>query len=177
MRQDKINRPKAFSGGFTLIELMVSMTILIIAILSLTGLLANSHQAYNRMYRRVYGEVVSDAEIARIVFDSTVRKSTIRYCDIDETGQYLEVYYYAGLGSTMLDRYTRFYFSGDNLMVQRGDLDPGEFTHGSDSASVLARNVTNGLFVQSGITLRMYLTLDNEEDRISVICSSTRHNI
>jgi hypothetical protein len=180
MSNDRIKRPMTRTSGFTFVEMMISILVSTVAILSVMGLLANSHLAFNRMYRRVYGEIVTDAEIARIVFDKTVRKSTIRYCDIDETGQYVEVYYYSGTGSAELDRYARFYFSGENLIVRRGSLEPGTFdyaTGDTPSILVLARNVTSGLFVQSGITLRMYMILDNDEDSISVTCSSTRHNI
>ena len=175
-----MNRTKARTSGFTILEMSVSILILTVAILSVTGLLANSQHAYNRMYRRVLGEVVTDAEIARRVFDNAVRKSSIQKCLIGESGEYAEVYYYAGAGSAGPDRYERFYFSGGNLMVQKGDLEPGTFDHASgDNPSVvqLARNVTSGRFVQSGISLRMYLTLDNDEDSLSVTCSSTRHNM
>ena len=59
-----MNSQKRHTSGFTMIEMAVSIAIFSIMILSIVGLLANTQSAYNRMYRRVFGEVVSDAEIA-----------------------------------------------------------------------------------------------------------------
>ena len=62
--------------GFTIIELVVAMSIAIIPILTIGIILSDSQRGWNSMYERVYSDVVTDSYVARKTFDAVTRKAT-----------------------------------------------------------------------------------------------------
>ena len=62
--------------GFTLIEMIVATAMTVIVILGVAIVLVNSQRAYQVTYDKVYSDVMTDAFVARRLFDSIVRKSS-----------------------------------------------------------------------------------------------------
>ncbi|MBE0535342.1 MAG: prepilin-type N-terminal cleavage/methylation domain-containing protein [Phycisphaerae bacterium] len=184
--------------GFTLVELMASILISSVLMVAIGGVVANSHRQWNRMYRRVYGDPVVDAEIARRAFEATARRATHRQCLVDPTGQSITLFYYSDRVVAVVDRYAWFYVSGGQLCVEHGapavDGVTGRYIRGAVQGTVvLARNVVYHHFWQGddyvidfagggsqyGNTVRMVLTLDDASDGqqpLSITVSATRHN-
>ena len=172
--------------GFTMVELSVAMVISSVMFVAVMNVLASNHKNFNQTYERVYGDVVTDAYISRLVFDEVVRQSTIRKAVVGiTTGNeyYVEVYYYSLATVGTLDRYAQFCvpIAGGNLVVRRGRLIAGTFTHtGTETTQVLAHHVvvspTINPFSYSGPTVSMALTLNDGKVDMPVLVTATRHN-
>ena len=121
MKKRNIN-PK----GFTLVELVVTAVVAVIFILGIGYTLVDNHRSWHAMFNRVYSEVITDGHVARRMFDVFVRKSRAKNILLDENGSWVEVYYYGSPASTQLDRYARFYQSGDKLDLECGTWYPGK---------------------------------------------------
>jgi hypothetical protein len=177
-----VKRNRAGSG-LTLIELMITLVAGLIVILGVSALLFHGHLGYQRLFRRVNSDVVRNAYEARILFDLIVRKSSVRRCDLsiprNNGFDQCYVYYYSNAQDMTIidpDRYARFYLNGDNLLVERGDVQLGTFEDAvpgrtedptTPSPLLLARNVVTddsapGIFSLQANAVRMVLTLDNE---------------
>ena len=115
-------------AGLTTVELMVAFAIGIIIFAGVTILLVDSQRGWNRMYSRLYSDVVTDSFIVRKTFDSIVRKSASAYSSIDDEGSWLEVCYYADEFSAVPDLYARFYESDGDLNIEYGTLEPKQTT-------------------------------------------------
>jgi type II secretory pathway pseudopilin PulG len=164
--------------GFTLVELIAATVMAAIVVLGIGIVLADSQKGWRKMYDRVYSDVVTDAYVARRAFDRAVRKSTIRYPPEGNYGTTITVYYYDDPEtSLLLDKYAKFYQSGDVLLVDYGDLQPGTWNpQGAATTITLARSVESANFVVEGLAVRMTLTLDNEKERMTLTSSAVRHN-
>lgn len=190
--------------AFTLIELMVTVLAFAVLILGISAMLAHGHMGYNRLFKRVNSQVVRNAYEARRAFDVYVRRSSIRRCDprnadyefLAEQNQ-LYVYYYSNPLSMAIvdpDRYARFYLSGTQLWFEQGNVTggfdappPALPTLSSTSTMVLAHDVTppaSGIFSVQGASVRMVLTLDNDDPavnkietlKMTVTAKAIRHN-
>ena len=124
------NKP-TIRKAFTLIELIIASVISIIVILVSGILLADGQKAWNKMYTRANADVVTDGYFTRKAFDAVVRKASNKKLLLDENSNWVEVQYYADNSSSVLDRYARFYISGEELLVEHGQLNPKTtlFTH------------------------------------------------
>jgi prepilin-type N-terminal cleavage/methylation domain-containing protein len=181
-----MNKPKKTKRGFTLIELMITLIIAAIAILSITSVLADAQRGLKQMYKRVYDGVVLDAYVTRRTFDRIVRKSSIRNYVIDNNpaatfgNTSLTVYYYNNPQVPgPLDGYATFQREGAELAIYRGNLQPGTFNPEPDpSRDVLAINVKTLEFsvLGSGSAIRMALSLDSGPDKMMFTTSAVRHN-
>jgi hypothetical protein len=158
--------------GFTIIEVMLAAALAIIVILGIGVVLVDSQRGWNRMYDRIYADVVSDSFVARKMFDSIVRKASREQILIDDAGGWVEVYYYAGSGSTDLDRYARFFLVDDQLHVEHGKVEPRETLN----VYTVCENVSSCVFKASGRSIQMILTLDNGSQTASVVTSAVMHN-
>jgi len=173
---------RAGHGGFTLVEMTVTMLAAGVLFLAVGTILSGFQKSWNQSYNRVYGEVVSDGYIARRIFERYVRRATIKKCYPDFTVgtayNEVEVYYYSVPGSSPLDRYAKFFFNDGKLKLEIGQLVPGTFDHaGSGSTTqVVARHVTACYFTQEGICLSMYLTLDDGSTSNTITVTATRHS-
>ncbi len=174
-----------YRHGFTTLELMVAMAISSVLLVGVLNVLASNQKNYNQTYERVHGSVVTEAYVARLVFDGIVRQSSIRKALIGITAEneyYVEVYYYSLATSTALDRWAQFSVptAGGNLIVRRGALAAGTFNHtGSVSTQVLAHHVvhpTVNPFGYSGPCIAMALTLNDGKVDMPLMVTATRHN-
>jgi Tfp pilus assembly protein PilW len=167
-----LKKPATNRKGFTIVELMAATVFLGIVTLGIGIVLADSHKGYNTMYDRIYSDVVTEGYVARRVFDSTVRKAGRENILVDEAGTWIEVRYYQDSESTALDRYARFYVSGEELKVEYGNLDPGDVL----STRTVCSNVYSCVFSATGSAAQMILRLDNGSETVTVVSSAVAHN-
>lgn len=164
------------SLGFTLTELVVTMAMSTIVVLTIGIVMADSHRGWSRMYSRVFSDV-ADAHAARRAFDSVCRKSSREMCLVGNNGEFVEVYYYDDFSSTKPDKYARFYTDQQKLMVEHGDLQEGTWnTLGASSSFELASNVQGVEFSLTGDSVKMVLDLNNGSETMTVTCSAVRRN-
>lgn len=167
---------KRFLTGFTLIEIMITIAMATIVIFSTGVLLLDSQRGWSAMYNRVYGGVVGDAYVARKTFDAVVRRSSIKRELLGDNE--VEVYYYADPDtSTRIDRYARFYVTGENeFLVDYGEVDAGGNPQEPTSTVTLAHNVVASNFSVAGTCVKMTLKLDDGSESFTVMSSPVRHN-
>jgi len=163
---------KRFLTGFTVIELMIAMIFLGIVTVGVGIVLADSQRGWNQMYNRIYSGVVTDGHVARRMFDTVIRKASRQNIQVDGAGTWVEVYYYADANSAVVDRYARFYLSGEELKVEHGNLDPGDVL----STRRICPNVSSCVFTTTGTAVQMVLRLDNGSERATVMSSAVAHN-
>jgi Tfp pilus assembly protein PilV len=175
------NRGEPSARGFTLVELVTAMLASSIMVLGVMSIMASNQKEYNRTYQRVNGATVREAQQARTVFNLSVRKSSIRSYRLGSANEYVEVFWYASATSTTLDRYTRFYLSGTDLVAETGQLTPGTFNHAlnnNPTIQVLAHHVRPETlkFTQYGATISMALVIDDGRLDLPLVTTATRHN-
>ncbi len=168
------SRPgKRVRGGFTLTELMVTTVIVAIVILALGSVVADGVRGWQRMYDRVYADVVTDGFVARRVFDRIIRKASRQMYSVDDSGEWLKVYYYSSGAATTLDRYGLFYVSGDELKVEHGIRATPETPLQTET---VCGNVSSCVFKGDGRSAQMILTLDDGSQSVTVVSSAVMHN-
>lgn len=162
--------------AFTLIELMAATVIAIIVVSGIGFILADSQRGWNRMYDRIYSDVVTNSYVARKRFDGVVRQASGEKFFIDDYGSWVEVYYYADANSMSLDRYGRFFYQGDgSLYLENGTVSAGNMK-ATSSVETVCGNVTSCVFSASGRSVQMILTLDDGSQSASVVTSCVLHN-
>ncbi|MHC4541363.1 MAG: PulJ/GspJ family protein [Planctomycetota bacterium] len=164
-------RPRA-SGGFTLVELVITAAIVSIVALAIGVVIVDSQSSWNVMYDRVNSDVVTDGYVARKKFDVVMRRASGEKLVLGDAGGSIEVYYYADASSTAVDRYARFYASDGDLNFEYGQLDPRVTL---DVETVCA-NVSACAFKQVGRSIQMMLTLDNGTQSNTVVSSAVTQN-
>ncbi len=179
---------KRKNHGFTLIELMVTVIIVAVAILGISGVIAGSHRDYAQMFKRVHGDISNDAYTSRLRFDRICRKARAGSAVIDTSIPSLTVLYYSSPnvnGSAILelsppDSFAKFYKSGTNLLLETGPVGTTDST-----PEVLARNVAELEFSfsnpQDSKSVQMLMTLDKDTSNasdysITITCGSIMHN-
>lgn len=157
-------------------ELTITIGMATIVVFSTGALLMESQRGWSEMYNRVHGGVVTDAYVARKTFDAVVRKSSIKRELLGS--DWVEVYYYVDADtSTWLDRYARFYVTGDNeLLVDYGEVDAGGISLEPTTTVTLAHNVESPSFSVAGACVQMTLTLNNGSESLTMMSSPYRHN-
>jgi len=158
--------------GFTLIELMVGATMMVIVVFGFAIVLSDAQRGWNAMYNRVYSDVVTGSNIAARTFDRVVRKSSIQWFELDGDKQWVEVYYYEDPNSVSIDRYARFYQANSNLCVEYGQRNPRE----NLGVVTVCGNVSSCSFMQTGRSMQMVLTLDNGKEELTTVTSAVMHN-
>jgi len=154
-------------------ELVVATVISLIVILCVGIVLAGSHNDWNKMYSRVYDDIVTGSYNARSAFDSTIRMASRGKLILDEDdGSWLEVYYYNDSSSTSVDRYARFYESDGDLNIDYGTLNP----KATLSTSTVCSNVSDCVFKATGRSAQMILTLDDGTRTACVVSSAVLNN-
>ncbi|MDD5459654.1 MAG: prepilin-type N-terminal cleavage/methylation domain-containing protein [Phycisphaerae bacterium] len=183
--------------GFTLIELMITMTAMVIVLMALGLVLVDNFRNYSVMHKRMYAGPVTDAYISQQVFDKMIRQSYSKrplagYVSDTE----ITVYYYEhpedDTLSPKIDRYAYFHIEDGNLVVDYGPVTPpfdplvppDPITLGSsDRKFILAQDVTSVNFSVDGAAVTMVLTIDNKvndntkkEPAITVSVTAFRNN-
>ena len=172
-----LKKATVHSKGFSLIELVVTGTVAAIAIISVGVALVDSQRGWRRTYNRAHSNVVIGGYVARRIFDSTVRKASMKNILLDETGSWVEVRYYQSLASAELDRYARFYLSDDVLNVEYGSWNPGDKSPKvALGTHTVCSNVSSCIFTRKGASVQMVLKLDNGSETATVVSSAVTHN-
>jgi len=170
----------AWRPGFTLVELVVTATIMIIVILALGTVIVDSIRGWNKMYARVYADVVTDSYVARNAFDRVVRQAWRgRPPQVGEGGATLEVYYYSSPSAGAPDRYARFEVDAGKkeLLIKHGNraLD-GTLAAPDRTEEDFCHNVSACVFMGDGRSAQMELTLDDGTLSATVVSSAVMHN-
>ena len=160
------------SRGFTLIELITAMAIMIFVVLAIGMALVDGQRGWNYMYNRVYSDIVTDGYVARRKFDAVLRKASREKFLIDPAGSWVEVYYFASDASTVVDRYARFYTAGGTLDIEYGQLNPTSTL----TTETVCENVSSCTFEQLGRSIQMVLKLDNGTQTNTLITSAITNN-
>ena len=158
--------------GLTLIELIVTTAISAAVITAVAFVLIDSQRCSLKVYRRIYGDVVTDAYVARKAFSAVIRKASKDGLLLDESGNWIEVNYYADDDSAVVDRYARFYESDGALNLEYGILEPKETL----SVHTVCGNVSGCVFKAAGRSAQMMLTLDDGSQAITTVSSAFMHN-
>jgi len=180
-----VNKRFKASRGSTLTELIIVIAITVIVVLAVGIALVDSQRGWSIMYNRIYSDTVTDSYVARRKFDTVMRKASARRKFdtvmrkasgesflLDDTGSWLEVYYYADEDSAVVDRYARFYVANGDLIVEYGQLNPKV----TQTVETVCGNVSGCTFKQAGRSAQMILTLDNGEQNSTVVSSAVTHN-
>jgi len=158
------------------------MVIVVIVVLALGTVIADSVRGWNRMYDRVYADIRADSFVARKTFDQVIRKATSQMFEIDDAGgEEITVYYYSTSTAPDVDRYARFYTASRALLVERGEWTPGaESPKAQLRTDIVCENVDSCEFEdgrRSGERwARMVLTLNDGSQNIVVATSAVMHN-
>src|SRR4030042_6806254 len=194
---------KHFRSGFTLIELLITAVAAVILLLGITGILASGIKNYKTMYERTTSEVIRNAYEARNIFDTIVRKSSIKRCDLSSprNGAYdqMIVYYFSDPNNFIIlepNRYARFYRNGSDLILVQGNVitfSPVPVLGNPGPPVAIAHSVcfaagVPGIFSYDGHSVKMVLTLDNENPpntpdnklktlKMTITSTAIRHNI
>ena len=164
-------RPRA-PRGFTLVELMITMVIMIVVGLAIGVVIVDGQTGWNNMYNRLNADVVTDGYVARKKFDVVMRSASRGQSLVDGDGDWIEVYSYASPSSAKVDRYSRFYVSDGDLNLEYGQVDPRVTL----SVETICGNVSDCTFKQVGTSTQMTLTLDNGTQTNTIVSSAVTHN-
>ncbi len=159
-------------GGFTFVELMIATVVAAIVMFAIGVVIVDSERGWHRMYDRINSDVVADSYVATKTFDAVIRKASREKSLLDDTGDWIEVYYYDDAASTAPDRYARFYVADGGLNLEYGQLAPRETL----TVSTICRNVSDCVFKKAGCSAQMMLTLDNGSQMATVVSSAVMHN-
>lgn len=158
--------------GFTLVELMITTTIMLIVGLAIGVVIVDGQSGWSFMYDRINSDVVTDGYVARKKFDAVVRNASREKVLLDSAGSWVEVYYYSTPSSTVVDRYGRFYVADGDMNFEYGQLEP----RATLGVETVCENVTSCTFKQAGQSVEMILTLDNGTQTNTIITSAVTNN-
>lgn len=159
-------------SGFTLVELMISMVVMIIVSFAVGAVIVDGQNSWSGMYDKIHSDVVTDGYVVRKRFDAVMRKASSEKIFVGADNSSVEVYYYSSSLSTVVDRYIRFYETEGDLNLEYGQLDPKVTLN----VETLCENVTSCSFHQVGRSTQMILVLDNGIQKNTVITSAVTHN-
>lgn len=161
-------------------ELVVTAAIMVIVILAMGTVIADSIRGWHKMYARVYADVVTDGYVARNAFDRVVRsagRQTYLVPVVGAWGAWIEVYYYSGPSVITLDRYARFKVVDRELQIEHGEWKPGTVTPRTlQTTETVCANVSSCIFKGDGRSVQMALTLDDGTLSATVVSSAVMHN-
>lgn len=171
IKKNKIRKKRL---GLTLIETILAVAVSVIVIMGLPVVMADNQNGWNKIYNKVNSNIVDESIIARIVFESNIRKSSKHTCacSIGTDGSWVETNYYSDISSGILDRYAKFYVSGNDLLMEKGVISPRETL----SLETLSSNVANCNFEYIGSAVQMLLELDDGTYQIKINCAAVMHN-
>ena len=156
MRQRRIEHNHL---GLTLVEMVVSLLATSVLTLGTAAFLADNQRAFNDTYSHAYSPVTGDDIAARVVFRKTIRQASSAgdTASVASDGSWLEVQYYSQPGISSPDRSARFYLSGQDLLLDKRDLETGE----SVAVETVCRHVVSVAFGLTGGSAQMFLQLDD----------------
>ena len=158
-------------SGFTLLELMTAVIISLIVFLAVWFILADGSGWFSSNYSRINSQPAAESLTARKAFESIVRKASSQGHLVSYDGRFFEVNYYSSVSSS-LDSYAQFYINGNDLMFEKGTLNPKT----SVSSQKLCENVSSCVFKVKDNCAQMILKLDDGKNRHGVLTSAVMHN-
>ena len=117
-------------------------------------------------------DIAIDDHIAKLTFDSVIRKASTENVTLGTLGEWVEINHYAAPDSTELDRYSRLYVSDESLIIEHGQLDSGSALQ----SFTVCGNVADCLFTRTGRSIQMVLTLADGARQKTVVSSAYVHN-
>ncbi len=159
-------------GGFTLVEVMVTIAVMSIIISAIGIVIIDSQRCWQVLHNHINSDVATDGYVARKKFDAVIRKASGEKILTDSGGNWIEVYYYASSFSTAVDRYARFYETDGVLNIEYGKLNPRTTL----STETVCRNVSDCTFKQAGHSAQMMLTLDDGTQKNTIVTSAVANN-
>ena len=160
--------------GLTLVEMMIGMTMAVIVVLALAAVMADGPRSFNKMYDKVNADIQDEAVVSRITFESYVRKSS-KYASnfsVGNNGISLEVSYHSDVSTGVLDRYAKFYVSGNDLLLETGKKSPRKTL----TLATLSSNLSSCKFKVLGTSAQMIAVFDDGNDQINLNCSAVMNN-
>lgn len=161
-------------AGFTMVEMEVGILVASVLTIVLGIVLVDTQKAWSSTYTRSKEAIGIDGHVAKLTFDSLIRKASSKQVTVDSLGDWIEVSYYADPSSTELDRYCHLYVSAGALMAEHGQLESGSKT--ALQTSTVCDNVSQCLFTQNGRSAQMVLTLTEASRQNTIISSAYMHN-
>jgi prepilin-type N-terminal cleavage/methylation domain-containing protein len=158
--------------GFTLVELMITMVIMLVVGLAIGVVIVDGQSSWSHMYDSMNSDVVTDGYVARKKFDVVMRNASREKILLGDAGGWIEVYYYASHLSKVVDRYVRFYAADGDLNIENGQLDP----RATLDVETVCGNVTACTFRSVGQSTQMILTLDNGTRANTIVTSAVTQN-
>ena len=159
-------------GGFTLVEMMVTMAIMAIVGLAIGVVIVDGQTSWNTMYGRANSDVMTQGYAARKKLDAVVRGASRQRFMIANNGSWIEAYTFESDASTEVDRYWRFYESDGDLLAEYGTVEP----RATLSVDTICENVSACTFSQNGKAIQMTLTLDDGTQTNTIVSSVFAHN-
>ena len=161
-------------SGLTLVETMIAVAMSVIVVLALATVMADGPRSFNRMYDKVNADIQAEAMVSRITFESYVRKSS-KYpgnFSVDADGDWIEVNYHSDLSSGVVDRYAKFYVTGDELVLETGVKSP----RSTLTVATLSENISSCEFKVLGKSVQMIAVFDDDSDQVNLNCSAVMNN-
>jgi len=169
----KIRRKETVTQcGFTLVEMMITVTIMAIVGLAIGVVIVDGQTSWNVMYERANSDVLTQGYAARRKFDAVIRGASRQRFMIANDGSWIEAYTYASDASEEVDRYWRFYVADGDLLAEYGQVDPKSTL----STETVCANVSACTFSQNGKAIQMTLTLDDGDQINTIVASAYAHN-
>lgn len=164
-------KKQLFKSGFTLVELMISMAVMVIISLAIGAVVVDGQNGWSRMYDNIHSDIFTDSYVVRKKFESLMRRASGEKIYIENQNQSVEVYYYSD-GSATIDRYMSFYKSGENMILEYGLLSPKSALN----SDIICGNVSECTFLQIGRSVQLILVLDDGTQTNTVVTSAMAHN-
>ena len=166
-------------GGFTLVELVTAMVLLVMVTLIVGMLLVYGQKHWTALFTRVYRTEAVDVFTAHRAFDSICRKASYRRAVLGSNNRSVELYYWDDASMADIpENYARFYLFGEQLRVEYGRTRPDAWAPDISRPVrhfTAAANVADVHFSVHGLTVQMILhyTDDNLPPTLS---SAVRYN-
>jgi len=153
------SQAKKGPSGFTLVDTVVTLSVSSVLALTIAAFLADNHKAFNDVYRSAFCPAAEEDIAARGVFQKTVRQASSAEgrASVASDGSWMEVQYYSDSDVASPDRSARFYLSGQDLLLERTDLETEETV----AVEIVCSHVVAAGFHLTGDSAQMFLELDD----------------
>ena len=160
--------------GLTIVELIIAILLAVIVTLAVAAVIGDAQKDFNSVYNRTFCEAVAEGHIMRRVFPAVIRQasSSSGSTSLAGDGSWIEVQYYSSDEVEDPDRYAKFYEYNNELVLERGILEPRETL----SLQVVCENVSSVKFASNGASAQMLLELDDGQQQYTLNYSAVMHN-
>ncbi len=163
--------------GFSLVELMVCMVILVVAALAVAPALIGAQENWQNANDSIQSNLVRDSRQARIAFSRAARQANRQTLTVTANARSIDLPYYESPESTWPDRYVALSWSNAtgclNWSEGRIDRNGRRQTLGD---AVVCRNVTACAFARHGKSAQMRLVLTNGTRELTLVTAAAINN-